>query len=132
LWYRRVFSLDEGGSKRVLLHFEAVDYETEVLVNGKAIGRHKGGNTPFSFDVTSATKKGDNDLIVKVLDGTEGFQLHGKQAFEPRGIWYSRVSGIWQTVWLETVPLRYFKSLDLVPEIVGGELGIKLDISGEP
>src|SRR5690606_38578331 len=80
LWYRRNFASDVSPGRRLLLHFDAVDYRTTVRVNGKEVGGHRGGNTPFSFDITSFVKGGDNELLVKVLDETEGFQLHGKQA----------------------------------------------------
>ncbi len=104
LWYRRTFEAKPDPKKRLRLNFEAVDYRCEAFVNGKSVGAHQGGNTPFSFDVTDALKAGKNELIVRVEDDTEAFQLRGKQTLTPRGIWYTQVSGIWQTVWLEEVP----------------------------
>ncbi len=131
LWYLRNFFLDAPPANRLFLHFEAVDYQTTVWINGKEVGAHKGGNTPFSFDITSSVREGDNDLLVKVLDETEAFQLHGKQALEPRGIWYSRVTGIWQTVWLEEVPPRALAGIDLLPDVSAGAIRIKPELSGE-
>lgn len=104
LWYHRTFEAVESDDKRQLLNFEAVDYHCEVFVNGKSVGTHTGGNTPFSIDVTAAIEDGKNELVVRVEDATEAYQLRGKQVINARGIWYTQVSGIWQTVWLEEVP----------------------------
>ncbi|MES2438881.1 MAG: sugar-binding domain-containing protein [Verrucomicrobiota bacterium] len=112
LWYRRKLPVKPNAGERTLLHFEAVDYETTVWVNGKEMGKHVGGNTPFSFDITSALTTGENKLLVRVNDATEGWQLRGKQALRPSRITYTRVSGIWQTVWLEEVPERWVEDLD--------------------
>ncbi len=117
LWYRRRFTVPEDGqSGRILLHFEAVDYACQVWVNGKPVGRHRGGHTPFTFDITEVASIGDNQLTVRVVDETEGWQLRGKQVLKPRGIWYTRVSGIWQTVWLETVGNSYIEKLDITTD----------------
>jgi beta-galactosidase len=128
LWYKRKI---QGGAKgRTLLHFEAVDYQSTVWVNGKEVGNHTGGHTPFSFDITGVIKAGENELIVRVLDATEGFQLHGKQKLRPGGIWYTRVSGIWQTVWLEQVPERFIRDLDFESDIAAGTLKVTGKLSG--
>ncbi|MBN2162774.1 MAG: hypothetical protein JXR25_15280 [Pontiellaceae bacterium] len=129
LWYERIVSVPatEG---RTLLHFEAVDYETDVTVNGQHVGHHIGGNTPFSFDITDAVKAGNNVVRVRVYDANGGYQLHGKQSLNPRGIWYTRVTGIWQTVWLETVPLRSIEDLDFSCDITTGEVLVKPKLSG--
>jgi beta-galactosidase/beta-glucuronidase len=105
LWYRRTFSIDAGwNGKRVLLHFGAVDWEATVFVNGKELPVHRGGSDPFSFDITDSLKAGENELVVKVWDPTDtGSQPRGKQQLKPEGIWYTPVTGIWQTVWLEPV-----------------------------
>jgi len=114
LWYRRDF---ESGAKvpgHTLLHFEAADYDTTVWVNDTQVGTHRGGNTPFTFDITAALTPGPNHLKVRVTDATDApgsFQLLGKQTLRPRGIRYTRVSGLWQTVWLEEVPERYLADL---------------------
>lgn len=129
LWYKRPLpGLTEG--KRTLLNFEAVDYTTTVWVNGRKIGSHTGGNTPFSFDITPALKPEGNELLVRVDDATEGFQLHGKQKLEPGGIWYTRVTGIWQTVWLENVAERFIRDLDFTPDIESGRVRIDPKLSG--
>ena len=107
VWYRRTFQVPaEWKASRVLLHFGAVDWEATVYVNGKQLGTHRGGYDPFSFDITEALKDGtEQELIVKVFDPTnQGDQPRGKQVLDPRGIWYTPATGIWQTVWLEPVP----------------------------
>jgi Beta-galactosidase/beta-glucuronidase len=131
LWYSR--TLPEAQlEKRMLLHFEAVDYETTVWVNGVEVGTHVGGNTPFSFDITDALKPGANELVVRVFDATEEYQLNGKQRLKPEGIWYTRVSGIWQTVWLEAVPPRSFEEIDYATDIAKGTIEVKPKLRGEP
>lgn len=104
--YRRSIGGPVKG-KRTLLHFEASDYTTTVFVNGAEVGSHTGGYNSFSFDITDHLKAGDNELKVVVVDPTEKFQVGGKQIRNPRGIWYTPTSGIWQTVWTETVPETY-------------------------
>ena len=103
LWYRRTFrapSLARG--TRLLLHFGAVDWDSHVFVNGKDVGAHSGGYDPFSFDVTEALKAGaDQEVVVSVWDPADkGTQPRGKQVLQPRSIWYTAVTGIWQTVWI--------------------------------
>ena len=118
LWYERTFTVPakwNGG--RVLLHFGAVDWKADVWVNGTKVGSHTGGFTPFTFDITGALKKGDNDLQVRVWDPTDkGYQPRGKQVNNPEGIWYTPVSGIWQTVWLESVPAQYIADVRTTPD----------------
>jgi beta-galactosidase len=128
LWYRRTFQVE--AIQRTLLHFEAVDYQATVWVNGIEVGSHTGGHTPFSFEIAKSLKKGENTLTVRVHDATEGFQLHGKQALDPGGIWYTRVSGIWQTVWLETLPERSIANLDYSCEVGKGQLMVSASLSG--
>lgn len=112
LWYQRSFRLeDKPAGKDWLLNFEAVDYRCEVFVNGELVGKHIGGNTPFSFNISAAVQAGDNELVVRVEDATEAYQLRGKQVINARGIWYTQVSGIWQTVWLEEVPKQHINDL---------------------
>lgn len=104
LWYRRDLDASAWAGNRVLLHFGAVDWETTVYVNGKEVGTHKGGFDPFTFDITDALKDGKGELTLKVWDPTEkGSQPLGKQISNPHGIWYTPVTGIWQTVWMEPV-----------------------------
>ena len=117
LWYRRRVALPEGFRKsRLLLHFGAVDQIAEVFVNGVSVRRHIGGYTPFSADITDAAGDGEFTLTVRVQDFTEKLPLaRGKQSLRPGGIWYTAQSGIWQTVWLESVPETYIKGLRLIP-----------------
>lgn len=120
LVYRRMIALPRNfRNKRALLHFGAVDWKAEVSVNGVAVGSHTGGYDPFTFDVTEALKRsGGNEITVTVWDPTdEGPQPRGKQVNDPRGIWYTPVTGIWQTVWLEAVPDTYIRSLRITPDL---------------
>ena len=120
LVYRRIFDVPSAWKgKKVLLHFGAVDWKADVWVNGIKVGSHTGGFTPFSFDITGALQsKGDNTLLVKVWDPTDkGFQPRGKQVSDPNGIWYTPVTGIWQTVWLEPVNASHIDELRITPDI---------------
>ncbi|TWT86974.1 Beta-galactosidase [Neorhodopirellula pilleata] len=125
IWYHRTFDHDSTDGERQMLNFEAVDYECEVWINGTSVGTHRGGCTPFSFDVTDALKSGSNDLIVRVEDDTEGFQLNGKQSITPRGIWYTQVSGIWQTVWMEAVPMQSIDDLKISTDAKTGSIQVQ-------
>ena len=119
VWYRRSFTVPAAWrGERVLVHFEAVDYECTVWLNGALVGSHSGGSDAFSFDFTDFLRAGANELLVSVWDPTsDGEQPRGKQILEPRGIWYTPVSGIWQTVWLEPVPkAHHLAELRLTPE----------------
>ena len=124
LWYRRTFTAPNLKGKRLLLHFGAVDWRAEVWVNGTAIGKHEGGYDPFTFDVTAALRpQGPNELVVAVWDPTDsGPQPRGKQILNPSGIWYTAVSGIWQTVWLEPVPENHISELSLTPDLDARQL----------
>lgn len=119
LWYERTFTVPAKWSgKRVLLHFGAVDWRADIWVNGVSLGRHEGGYTPFCFDITAALEKGGNTLRVRVWDPTdEGFQPRGKQTSHPEGVWYTPVTGIWQTVWLEAVPEQYIRNVVATPDL---------------
>lgn len=112
LWYRRTFTLPASfRNKRTLLHFGAVDWQCDVFVNGTKVGSHQGGFDPFSFDITAHLKRsGAQELTVAVWDPTdEGPQPRGKQVNKPHSIWYTPVTGIWQTVWVEAVPETYIE-----------------------
>jgi len=127
LWYQRTFTVPSGWkNKNVVLNFGAVDWQAEVWVNGIKIGIHKGGYTPFSFNITPFLQKGaEQKLLVKVWDPTDvGFQPRGKQVNNPRGIWYTPVTGIWQTVWIEPVEKTYITHLKTVPNIDGGNVTV--------
>jgi hypothetical protein len=129
LWYRRTFEAKkpaDGG--RLLLHFGAVDWQCAVWVNGKEVGQHEGAFDRFTFDITDAlnddsNKEGSasdakNEIVVAVWDPTDtGNQPRGKQVLKPNGIWYTAVTGIWQTVWLEPVPADHIDSLKIVPDV---------------
>jgi beta-galactosidase/beta-glucuronidase len=132
LWYRRTMQVSVNPDRRTLLNFEAVEYRCEVYVNGRSVGAHQGGNTAFTFDVTNAVRDGDNELIVRVQDDTEGYQLRGKQTLNPRGIWYTQVSGIWQTVWLEQVSTAYIRDLKIQTDAATGTIRIRPDIVDAP
>ena len=127
LWYRRTFRAETiPRGSRTLLHFGAVDWEAQVFVNGKEVGRHSGGYDPFSFDITSALKStGDQELVVSVWDPTDkGPQPRGKQVLEPKSIWYTAVTGIWQTVWVETVPDTYITDLGIGTDASAGTITV--------
>lgn len=120
LWYQRNFVIPASwNGQRILLHFGAVDWKANVWVNGKKVGSHQGGYNPFTFDITDALKEsGQQHITVSVWDPSDkGFQPVGKQSLNPRGIWYTATSGIWQTVWLEPVPQVGIVNLKMVPDI---------------
>ncbi|HOL00011.1 MAG TPA: glycoside hydrolase family 2 TIM barrel-domain containing protein, partial [Paludibacteraceae bacterium] len=119
LWYEREFMIPaKWKNNRVILHFGAVDWKTDVWVNNVKVGQHTGGYTPFSFEITAALKNGSNKLMVKVWDPTnDGYQPRGKQVNKPEGIWYTPVTGIWQTVWLEPVPDKFITQVKTTPNI---------------
>lgn len=129
LWYEREFTIpSKWKNNRVLLHFGAVDWKTDVWVNDVKVGRHTGGYTPFSFEITTALKNGSNKLIVKVWDPTnDGYQPRGKQVNKPEGIWYTPVTGIWQTVWLEPVPDKFITQVKTTPNIDINILNIEVE-----
>ena len=132
LWYRRTFATpDLGGGDRCILHFQAVDYACAVRVNGKLAGTHAGGYLPFSFDVTDALDDAENVLEVCVADPSEfGQGLRGKQRFDRGDIWYTAQSGIWQSVWMETVPAVHVESLVIDPDPRTGVLGLGVRLAG--
>ncbi|HYO09172.1 MAG TPA: hypothetical protein VER17_09385, partial [Tepidisphaeraceae bacterium] len=130
VWYRRTVEIPPAWKgKRVLLHFGAVDYESIVWVNGKEMGRHVGGYDGFSYDVTDALKGdgGAQEIIVGVTDATAETQPRGKQVLNPHGIWYTPVTGIWQTVWLEPVAQKSIRRLTITPDVDNRAVKIKVD-----
>ncbi len=131
LWYHREFSVPSNWkSDRVLLHFGAVDWKADVWVNDIKVGQHTGGFTPFSFDITSALTKGNNKLVVRVWDPTdEGYQPRGKQVNRPEGIWYTPVTGIWQTVWLEPVSNNFIENIKVTPDIDKNILTVETEMN---
>ena len=131
IWYKRTFTIPaKWKSQNVLLHFGAVDWRADVWVNGVKVGVHTGGFTPFSFDITPALKQGENTLMVRVFDPTDkGYQPRGKQVSKPAGIWYTPVSGIWQTVWLEPVAPLHIENLRILPDIDNNTVTVTIDKS---
>ena len=128
LWYRRTFTIpSDWKSKNVILHFGAVDWKAEVYLNNIKIGSHTGGYTPFCFDVTPFLTSGNQKLVVKVWDPTSDSSIpRGKQVTNPNGIWYTPVSGIWQTVWLEPVNNKHIVGITPIANIDNNNLKVKV------
>ncbi|MBO4571822.1 MAG: galactose-1-epimerase [Bacteroidales bacterium] len=133
LWYKREFTVPRSWKERVLLHFDAVDWRADVWLNDRFLGTHTGGYTAFGFDITDALlAEGPQTLVVKVLDGTDnGEQPRGKQVTNPRGIWYTPVTGIWQSVWLEPVSDAHICSYKAIPDVSGKSLSLSAKAEGE-
>ena len=132
LWYKRSFTVPSGWKGRtVLLHFGAVDWRAEVFVNDVLIGSHQGGYTPFTFDVTPyLNRSGKQELTVRVWDPSDkGFQPRGKQVANPEGIWYTPVTGIWQTVWLEPVAATHITAVKSIPDIDNEVMNVTVSTS---
>ena len=130
LWYQRTFDVPSSWKgKKVILHFGAVDWKADVWINDVKVGTHKGGYDAFSFDITPfITKSREQNLVVKVWDPSDkGYQPRGKQVSRPEGIWYTPVTGIWQTVWLEPVNERHITNVVAIPNIDKGSL--KVDVA---
>lgn len=132
IWYRRSFTVPaDWAGERIMLNFGAVDYEATILINGVVVGAHKGGYDTFGFDVTDYLKAGQNELVVQVTDPTSaGEQPRGKQILDPSGIWYTAVSGIWQTVWLEPVPKLHLADIRATPDIDRGVVDVDVAANG--
>jgi hypothetical protein len=134
-WYRRAFAAPKlAAGERCLLHFEAADYETRVFVNGQLVGSHEGGYTRFSFDVTAFLHgEGEQQLHVHCHDDPHDLaKPRGKQDWLPEAhsIWYPRTTGIWQSVWLETVPATHLRSLRWTPSVEGWSLTLDAKLAG--
>ena len=131
LVYQRSFEVPSAWKgKQVLLHFGAVDWKADVWVNDVKVGSHTGGYTPFSFDITAALVAKNNKLVVKVWDPTDkGYQPRGKQLSNPHGIWYTPVTGIWQTVWLEPVGKKHIEDLRILPDIDRNVLSVDAKVA---
>jgi beta-galactosidase/beta-glucuronidase len=143
VWYRRTFGPSEVSASglgddrpTVLLHFGAVDWAAEAWLNGVFLGRHEGGQTPFSFDITDAVSAdSDNELIVRAVDDPHDVSLpRGKQDWResPHSIWYHRTTGIWQPVWLESVPLVHLSDLAWQADVPGAAVDLELALSTPP
>lgn len=132
LWYHRSFEVDRGMRKgNLLLHFGAVDWEAEVFINGKSVGMHQGGYDPFSFEISEALVSGrKQQLSIRVWDPTdEGPQPRGKQINKPHGIWYTPVTGIWQTVWLEAVPDQYISHIKNTADLDNKQISVETQVN---
>jgi beta-galactosidase/beta-glucuronidase len=133
LWYHRTFTIPATWkNKKVMINFGAVDWRADVWVNDIKVGMHQGGYSPFSFDITSfLSKDRQQKLVVRVWDPSDnGFQPRGKQVNQPRGIWYTPVTGIWQTVWLEPVDHTYITHLRTTPNIDGNNIRVVASTEG--
>ena len=136
LWYHRTFDVPKDWEgRRLLLHFDAVDWKATVWVNDIEVGTHKGGYDPFTFDITHALEEsGLQQIVVSVWDPTdEGYQSNGKQVLNPRGFWYTAVTGMWQTVWIEPVnkDSGYIESLEMTPDIDSQTLHVTVNPGGK-
>ncbi|ANE48202.1 glycoside hydrolase family 2 [Paenibacillus swuensis] len=134
VWYRRQVNLPETfNGKRTIIHFGAVDYEASVWVNGELVAAHEGGHTPFQADITNALVEGDNTIVVKAVDyGKDVFLPRGKQFWEEksRSIFYTRTTGIWQSVWLEAVSPVHLGKVKYISDIDKNEISIRTFMNG--
>ena len=133
LWYTRRITCNPQPGTRILLHFGAVDFRTMVFIGHQEVTDvpHEGGQNPFTLDITDYVKAGENELTLCVWDPTEDYvNSRGKQSFNPQGCFYTRVSGIWQTVWMEEVAENYVESYRAVPDIDKGEVSFTFKTAG--
>ncbi len=133
VWYKRTVTLSPHDG-RTLLHFGAVDYGCEVFVNGVSVGTHEGGFSSFEFDITDAVREGNNEIAVFAWDDTRDTMIpSGKQSaeFHSWGCFYTRTTGIWQTVWLEFVPKSYITDVAFVPHIATRSVTMQADVCGK-
>jgi beta-galactosidase/beta-glucuronidase len=131
LWYKRSFTIPSAWkNRRIYLNFGAVDWKAEIFINDIKIGTHTGGYTPFGFDITPFLRKGNQKLVVKVWDPTDkSFQPRGKQVTSPNGIFYTAVTGIWQTVWIEPLPETHITSLKTTSDIDNNKVSVIVETS---
>lgn len=129
LWYERTFTVPSSWKgKDVLLHFGAVDWQSEVWVNGQSIGVHTGGFTPFTYNITPYLRKGKQTIRIRVWDATDnGYQPRGKQVGCACGIWYTPVTGIWQTVWMEPVAKTHIENYYVVSDLAAATLNVEVN-----
>ena len=129
LWYNRTFTISpKWNGKRVLLHFGAVDWKADVWVNGVSVGSHTGGYTPFEFDITEFVRGGENELLVRVRTGDIYNSARGKQSYKKQsfGCFYTRVTGIWQPVWLEFAPKNRIRDFYFRPDLANSRVNVEL------
>jgi len=133
LYYSKNFKIpEEWKGKNILIHFNAVDWICELFINEIRIGEHIGGYSAFSFDITKSLKEGINKIVLKVWDPSDkGYQPVGKQTFSPNSIWYTPISGIWQTVWIEPVSEKYIKTLEVKNDFDSKEIRINFKLNLE-
>ena len=140
LWYTRKIQVkksgegEDGGGERILLHFGGVDFRTMVFIGHREVTDvpHEGGQNPFTLDITDYVTDGENELTVCVWDPTEDFvNSRGKQSFKPSGCFYTRVSGIWQTVWMERVPEKYIRGYKVVTDVDASTVRFEFDLNRE-
>ena len=135
LWYTRTITVHPKKGFRTLLHFDGVDFRAQVYIGHDEVTDvpHAGAQEPFTLDITDYVKDGENELTVCVWDPTDGFiQSRGKQERKPHGCHYTRVSGIWQSVWMETVPDAYIADYSVTPDIDKGEVTFVFEVKGGP
>jgi hypothetical protein len=133
LWYSRNFDVPANWrTRKILLHFGAVDWKTDIWINDIRVGSHTGGYTPFYFDITPYLNKGTSQkLVVRVWDPTDrGHQPRGKQVNRPHAIWYTPVTGIWQTVWIEPVAPKFIADFKTVPDIDKKMVSVRATVEG--
>ena len=134
LWYRRTFNTSElSDDGRVLLHFGAVDWRATVWLNGNQVGQHEGGYDAFTFDISDSIDSAvpEQELVIAVWDPVDtSIQPRGKQVNQPEGIWYTSVTGIWQTVWLEQVPESSIASLEMTSDIDANVFRLRVNARG--
>ena len=133
-WYRKTVNVSPKAGERTLLNFEAAYHTTLVFVNGKIAGKHKGGYTPFTFDITDLLEDGDNSIAVLCEgDPRDKKQPSGKQSdfYESRGCMYTRSTGIYAPVWMETVPATYLKAIKMDPDVDNSSLACELTLTGD-
>ena len=131
LWYTRTINCEKRDGERILLHFGAVDFRAQVFIGHREVTDvpHEGGNLPFTLDITDYVADGANELTLCVWDPTEDFvNSRGKQSFNPKGCFYTRVSGIWQTVWMENVPETYIRGYTVKTDIDAGTVSFKFSV----
>ena len=131
LWYYKEFEIpDNWKDKNIIIHFNAVDWICELYINDNKIGKHSGGYSEFSFDITKNIKEGKNKILLRVFDPSDkGYQAVGKQTLNPNVIWYTSISGIWQTVWLEPVNEIYIKKLEINNDYDKKEIKINVKLN---
>lgn len=118
LTYIRYFEFHREKA-RALLHIDAADQIADVWLNGKIVGHHEGGYLPFTFDITGSVHEGENELLIRVRDTLDRTYPYGKQTKKPGGMWYTPVSGIWKSVWIEQVPEQYISQVKITPDLDG-------------